>query len=64
MIDLGVRTVSVEVVVDDRDSLGFRAGGVHVHIPGQMVFGILFSRLALCFFGSEGSGLQARCFNH
>lgn len=29
-------TVSVEVVVDDRDSLGFRAGGVHVHIPGSL----------------------------
>ena len=63
MIDLGVRTVSVEVVVDDRDSLGFRAGGVDVHIPGRMALGILFSRFAFRFW-KRRFWLQARCVNH
>jgi len=31
-------TLSVEVVVDDHDASGFRAGGVDVHIPGARTF--------------------------
>ena len=41
ILDPRVRTLSVEVVVDDHDASGFRAGGVDVHIPGQMVLRLL-----------------------
>ena len=47
ILDPRVRTLSVEVVVDDHDASGFRAGGVDVHIPGQMVLRLLVERLVL-----------------